>query len=72
MPSPEAERSCFLAFAETDLIPLTRRLVMILNQAGIPAQAIDRMTTPCGLGCSWIKRGLSEHYFRHLMPSACN
>lgn len=43
MPNPEAERSRFLAFAETDLISLTRRLATILNQAGIPAQAIDKL-----------------------------
>lgn len=36
-PSPEAERSRFLAFAEIDLIPLTRRLATVLQQAGIPA-----------------------------------
>lgn len=42
-PAPEAARSRFLAFAETDLIPLTRRLATILNQAGVPAQAIDQL-----------------------------
>lgn len=42
-PAPKAARSRFLAFAETDLIPLTRRLATILNQAGVPAQAIDQL-----------------------------
>ena len=37
LPCPETERSRFLAFAEIDLIPLTRRLATVLQQAGIPA-----------------------------------
>lgn len=37
-PHPDATRARFLAFAEADLMPLTRRLATILNQAGIPAQ----------------------------------
>ncbi len=37
-PHPDAMRWRFLAFAEADLMPLTRRLATILNQAGIPAQ----------------------------------
>ncbi|HRB16180.1 MAG TPA: hypothetical protein PK224_10350 [Nitrospira sp.] len=36
-PRPDAMRSRFLAFAEADLMPLTRRLATILTQAGIPA-----------------------------------
>ncbi len=38
-PHPEASRLRFLAFAEADLMPLTRRLATILCQAGIPAEA---------------------------------
>lgn len=51
MPNSDAERSRFLAFAETDLIPLTRRLATILNQAGIPAQAVNKLEdTPMWFG----------------------
>lgn len=38
-PHPDATRARFLAFADADLVPLTRRLATILSQAGIPAQA---------------------------------
>lgn len=38
-PHPDSPRTRFLAFAEADLMPLTRRLATILSQAGIPAQA---------------------------------
>lgn len=37
-PHPNTAHARFLAFAEADLMPLTRRLATILNQAGIPAQ----------------------------------
>lgn len=50
-PSPDAERSRFVAFAELDLIPLCRRLVTVLQQAGIPAQAVDKLDeTPMWFG----------------------
>lgn len=37
MPHPSARRERFRAFAEADLMPLSRRLATILTQAGIPA-----------------------------------
>ncbi len=37
-PHPDAMRERFRAFAEADLMPLTRRLATILTQAGIPAE----------------------------------
>lgn len=42
-PHPDATRARFLAFAEADLLPLTRRLATILNQAGIPAQTAAQL-----------------------------
>ena len=38
MPHPSARRERFRAFAEADLMPLSRRLATILTQAGIPCQ----------------------------------
>ena len=50
-PGTDVERTRFLAFAEIDLIPLTRRLATILQQAGIPAQTVDRLDdTPMWFG----------------------
>jgi len=42
-PHPDGTRARFLAFAEADLIPLTRRLATIVGQAGIPAQATAQL-----------------------------
>lgn len=42
-PCPNAERSRFLAFAEIDLIPLTRRLAAILQQAGTAAHVVVQL-----------------------------
>lgn len=42
-PCSDSEHSRFLAFAEIDLIPLTRRLTTVLQQAGIPAQTIVKL-----------------------------
>jgi hypothetical protein len=40
IPNPDSAQMRFLAFAEIDLIPLTRRLATLLQQAGIPAQTV--------------------------------
>lgn len=42
-PSPDAQLSRFLAFAEIDLIPLTRRLAAILQQAGMAAHVVVQL-----------------------------
>ncbi len=50
-PTPDIGVARFQAFAEPDLIPLTRRLVTILQQAGIPAHAVDKLhETPMWFG----------------------
>ncbi len=51
-PCPGTERSRFLAFAANDVVPLTRRLTTLLQQAGISAQDVvelDQENPWCGL-----------------------
>ncbi len=51
IPNPESARLRFLAFAEIELIPLTRRLATVLQQAGIPAQTVVQLDqTPMWFG----------------------
>lgn len=51
MPSRDARRERFRAFAEADLMPLTRRLATILTQGGIPASTKTHLEeTPMWFG----------------------
>lgn len=43
IPNPDSTRLRFVAFAEIELIPLTRRLETVLQQAGIPAQTVVKL-----------------------------
>lgn len=66
IPNPESARLRFLAFAEIELIPLTRRLTAVLQQAGIPAQTVVQLDeTPM-----WFGVFLDETWTRglHLQP----
>lgn len=54
IPDPDSARMRFLAFAEIDLIPLTRRLATLLHQAGIPARTVVKLDeTPMWFGVFW-------------------
>ena len=69
-PCPDAERSHFLAFAEIDLIPLTRRLATVLQQAGIPAQTVVQLDeTSLWFGVfldeTWTRGLYLQHTIRH-------